>query len=196
MKKKNLFYLLLCVMSCVSVGCGIPSLDLKETQKTTLFLRKDHTVQHLAVESFDQPYYKEEECRNFLKEQIAQYNGQQKKKTVEEKGVRIKNGVARLLMEYADLQTYADFQKVETSCTSWEEALQRDLIPKLLVCAKTENTVAREEIKPKKKYQVFISKEEGLQVKVQGCICYYKNAIFLNDTMVQTQKGKTVVIFE
>ena len=68
MKKTTKMMVIFCVTVSILTACGNP---MKKMDKNTVYLKKDSTVESLSIEDFDKPYYKEEELKSFIDEEVT-----------------------------------------------------------------------------------------------------------------------------
>lgn len=85
-------------------GCGAAA---EEAEVSTARFGKDGSVEVVTVETFDQPYYSEDELSQKIEADVEQYNGGADK--IKNKGLKVADGVATLDLQYASAQDYTDF---------------------------------------------------------------------------------------
>lgn len=201
MKKIILAVTLVLCLCLVMMGCKRGKtmqtlLQTEITENTTMVL-KDGKLQSAIVESFDKEYYKEEELKAYLEEQIAEHAKTAGEEAVKLESLEVKNKVAYAKFSYASATNFSTFNELEAYLLTKEEAKSDSRIPSTLLSASEGKEVSKGEALETKEYQVFMINSPSETVIVNGEILYYANATFVNENTVQAgQDGLTVVIFK
>lgn len=97
------------IMALSLSGCGGVSMDV---DTSTLYVGSNGKITEVVVEDFGEDYYDEEELKSHIDDAVSYYEDTGKS-GVKVKKCEVKNGVARLLMEYKDAESYAAFNEAE-----------------------------------------------------------------------------------
>lgn len=92
------------MMTTLLTGCGD---QLSDAAVSTVSLQKDGSVEVVTVEDFGEEYYSEDELSQTIAEELTKYNTTQE--SVKNKELKVKDGTAKLTMEYAEGTDYASF---------------------------------------------------------------------------------------
>ncbi len=92
------------MMTTLLTGCGD---TLSDAAVSTISFQKDGSVETVTVEDFAEDYYSEDELAQTISEELTKYNTGQE--AVKNKELKVKDGTARLTMEYAEGTDYASF---------------------------------------------------------------------------------------
>lgn len=92
------------MMTTLLTGCGD---QLSDATVSTVSLQKDGSVEVVTVEDFGEEYYSEDELSQTIAEELTKYNTTQE--SVKNKELKVKDGTAKLTMEYAEGTDYASF---------------------------------------------------------------------------------------
>lgn len=82
------------------------------TDTNTLYLLEDGRVVSNSVESFDGEAYSEKELKSYIKNVVDTYNAENEN-AVKQKMLKVKDGAATLVMEYATAEDYEEFEGIE-----------------------------------------------------------------------------------
>lgn len=160
-------------------ACGGKKADVKElkagqVKEATLLVKQDGTVQSAIVENFDKDYYNKDELKNFMEEQIQDFNGKNGADSVVLKENDVKDGKAVAIFNYKDMDSYigfykyyAPYAKVGGLACSVKEADSQNLLEERFTDTEG-GSVSREDI---------LSKEDASVIAVEG------------QTLVQTEKA-------
>ncbi len=92
------------MMTTLLTGCGD---KLSDAAVSTVSFQKDGSVETVTVEDFGEDYYSEDELAQTISEELSKYNTTQE--AVKNKELKVKDGTAKLTMEYAEGTDYASF---------------------------------------------------------------------------------------
>lgn len=195
--KRRVLYILLMISLFILTSCnGNQDLIADDIQVNTLLVKDNGSVQSAIVGDFDKPYYKEEEFKNFVDEEVTEYNETKTKDAVTIKSFEIKDDIAKVILKFSSIEHYATFNQVEAAYLTTKEALSREDIPDEFINAKDGETISKEEALNDDKYKVIIL-SEPLDVRVDGKVKYYSNSVLLNDKAVHSaEEGISVVVIK
>ena len=127
-QKKKLIFLagasIVLVILLVVVSVLFQSKPKYESDVDTLFLLEDGKVISVTVESFDESLYDKTALETYIDGLITSYNAQNGEDTIIQKAMTIENGVANLVLEYANAQVYEEFEGAELFHGTLSEALK------------------------------------------------------------------------
>lgn len=196
---KKTFAIALCVCMLLSgTGCKkVESLQLSNVEEETVMIRSDGTVQSGAYELFEEPYYKEEDLKAFITEEIDQFNEEHGEKSVKlsqlEIGKSGKKKIAKAIFTYDDISSYSALNNVDAKCYTMEEAIEAGVLPEILNVAADGSRVLRDEVAAKEDYKVL-----AIQVKADiilpEAVKYYVNAMLLSLKTAETTGEELAVI--
>lgn len=98
------------IMALSLSGCGGVSMDVGTN---TLYVGSNGKITEVIVEDFGEDYYDEDELKSYIDDAVASYQEENGKSGIEVKKYEVKNGVARLLMEYDGYDSYASFNEAK-----------------------------------------------------------------------------------
>ena len=107
MKKIGLM-LLSILISMALFGCE----QEKSDETTTLTIEKNGKVVSSIVEKFDKNYYMEDELKEMIAGDIAEYNASYGDKSVELDKISVSDDIARTTLLHKDYESYAGFNGV------------------------------------------------------------------------------------
>lgn len=107
MKKLCSICLMILVLGMVS-GCAVQYPDTN-----TIYIKKNGSVQEASIESFDKSYYDEQGVKDYIASEISNYEDSYAKGSVKMKDFLLEDGVAKLMMNYDNYQSYKNFNKRE-----------------------------------------------------------------------------------
>ena len=93
-----------------------------EADTNTVYILENGKVVSNSVESFDENAYSKDDLKSYIKESVNAYNAENGD-TVKQKSLKVKDGVAKLVMEYANEDVYEDFEGVDIFVGSVVEAV-------------------------------------------------------------------------
>ena len=99
-------------------GCGY------QADESTLYIEKNKIVS-LDIEDFDEERYDKDELTAYVEEMIASCTAEQGEESVKLKKLKVKNGTATLLIEYADTEAYAGLIGEPLFSGTVEEAVEQ-----------------------------------------------------------------------
>lgn len=93
-----------------------------EADANTVYLLKDGKVVSNSIEDFDENTYSKNDLKNYIKEVVNTYNAEHQN-AVKQKSLSIKDGKAVLVMEYASVDTFEDFDGTDIFVGSLADAM-------------------------------------------------------------------------
>lgn len=106
------------ICMCIMIFCiGLLSGCSKKTDvdTSTVFIEKKGKVTSVDVEHLDKDYYDVDELKEYITEHVEDYTGKNGD-TVKEVSFDVKDGIAKLTMEYDSYEDYTSFNGVELYC--------------------------------------------------------------------------------
>lgn len=189
MNKKRVILCSLLVAFFVFAGCGKKQVP----DSTTLVIDKKDKITQTLVESFDKDYYKEEELKATIEDQINRFQEERGKDAVTLKSLKVKNEKAILTMEYNNGKEYGAFNQETFFLGSIHDGIEKgDLDPKLSLNSIEKGKVLEDE---KYKHETLeeLSKEKDLKVlffQNTGMIEVPKNIIAISPHVELVDKKK------
>ena len=203
MKKiKCLCILILCMV--FFAGCSKKT----DVEASTLFIEKKGNIISVDVEELDKEYYDASELEDYISEHMEEYN-EANDGDVEKASFDVKDGVAKLMMEYGSYEDYAKFNGVElysgTALKAQAEGYDFDVkfyAPKEggdgLEEASKEDVLAHEDVKA-----VII--QASLNVQVPGEVLYVsskdvklvgKDTVSIAEDLSKEEAALTYIIYK
>lgn len=179
--KKLLSTGVILIMVCgILSGCGTD----KDADTTTLFVEKDYSVIEVAVGAFDKDYYDEDECRDYVKDEVAAYKDEDGTGTVKFKKLSVEEGTAKLNMTYSDSKAYTEFTGEELFAGTIVEALAEgyefDVDFSKVEDAQVKGSVPAEDVTSNSDYKVVVV-NRTTDVAVHGTIQYVSDGVTMKD---------------
>ena len=167
---KYIIALLAALALVFAVGCGGGDDDVNETE---ISINSKGTVTHRIVESFDKPYYSEDELRGQIEDQISDYCGEKNDdKAVKLKFLEIKEGNATAELIFEDYSDYAAFNDVDFFYGTIGEALDAGYTSDVtLKSADDDETISQYEFEALKDNMIIVT-SESLLIRAPGKIAY------------------------
>ena len=174
MKKRiALLVAALCLLLSLT-GCG----KLKDLNESSITLKDNGSIEVVMYESFDKPYYSEDELMNAVNAEVTAYNGQYGDGKIKVGDHKLENGVMMLTMTFKDVETYNNYmpEKIYVvtlgSCVSAGYDLNRSLV----VVGKDGKTVGKEKLADMSSKKVIIV-NEGVNVRCPSKVTYYSQGM-------------------
>ena len=117
-----LLFLMLVAIMAVFTGCGKKGDSYDET---TVIISKKGDITHRIVEVFDKDYYSEDELRNDINEELAEYCRDKDEEAAQLESLEIRDGMAAAEIVFAKPEDYAAFNEVDFFYGSVEEAIAK-----------------------------------------------------------------------
>lgn len=173
-------------------SCG----NAYEADTNTVYLLENGKIVSNSVESFDEDVYSEKELKSYIKEVVDTYNAENEN-TVKQKSLKVKDGVAALVMEYANADTFEDFEGTEIFVGSIADALEAGYTFEGDFANVADGSVkacTSEEFLSSTDYQVVIIKANVTVSLEDHQICYVssKNTASVKDSSVVIKNGADI----
>ena len=101
------------VAQCLGLGLMIMGLtacmSAKQEEGTSVSVSKDGVITSYIVESFDKPYYDQEELKQMILSEVADYNHTVGTPNVSVEKVLVEDNLATVIMTFANAGDYGDF---------------------------------------------------------------------------------------
>ena len=101
--------LLLAAASLALAGCSMRF----SAEEDAVYVNKDGEIIGAIVEPFDKDYYDGEELETLLDQEVAEYNGENGRNSIEVDSLDVSGGEVKVMMNYATWADYANFNDVE-----------------------------------------------------------------------------------
>ncbi len=122
MKKFSILAIVLTLFVFGLTGC---SSSYSKVDESTIFVQKKGEIIATDVEAFDEDVYDKEKLEEYVKDRIKEYTADNGKNTVKFKKLIVKDGVAKLILEYKSAEDYMKFNGIEIFTGTVEEALEK-----------------------------------------------------------------------
>lgn len=207
--KKVKAVLAVLLAAAVVTGCaGRGETSTFEPKSSGIFVTEAGTLRTATVETYeDQDYYKEEEWKAYLKENVAAYNAEHGEGAVTLNSCSMKDGTASMIFDYATGNDLAQFtaayedtanQVDSITVTGVAEALEQAKAEGVLfIRTKDGKTASTDEIAGKGDYHVVAVEGGPVKIQTEGKIMYTSDGVSLNSSFIaQTAEGKNYIIFK
>lgn len=105
-KTKYVWVAFLCLV--FFAGCSKKT----DVKTSTLFVEKKGNLISVDVEALDKDYYDESELESYISDHVEEYNSKNGG-NVKKSSFNVKDGIAKLMMEYESYEDYAGFNGIE-----------------------------------------------------------------------------------
>ena len=189
--KKIAFVAIAVTMICMLSGCTNYA---KKYDKSTIIVKKNHSIVEVAVENFKGSSVKAEELEDYVKEQIQTYNDENGKK-IKKKSIDTENmSKVKLVLTYKDIESFNGFNLQECKLGDFSDMKVSEL--KGTYTSADGKSVTYKNLKDVDKANVFIV-PEATDVVVNGDILYYNEEASVKDGVVTTTgKDNAIIIFK
>lgn len=109
--------IILCLGMLAGCGSGISA------DENTVFVKKDGSVVSVDVENFDANTYDEQGLKEYVEQTISEYNEENGKNLVKLKNLSVKDGQAKLTLQYASAADYRKLSGIDFFAGTLAEAL-------------------------------------------------------------------------
>lgn len=197
--KKPLYFVLVAIMGvCCITGCKKgTSIKLSDISESTILLSSSGSIQSASVEEFDKSYYDKDELKDFIKNDIATFNSKDNnEEAVKLEDFNVSDKTAKVLLTYKDIDLYNEYNSSNIQVLTMEEAVEKDVLPDTLQDAISSSEVAKADVTANSEYMVVVV-DELIDIKTEGKIKYYSDAMLLNEQTAQSVEGKkTIIVYE
>jgi hypothetical protein len=196
--KKSILISILSLIAIVLFGCSTEKvIKVDEVKANTILIKNDGTIQAATVETFEKDYYNSTELETFITEKITEYNSTDTAEAITLGSLKVDNGNAILLLNYANLNAYNGFNESNVVFTSATEAKTgENILPEVFVSASNGAYVAPDVALKNDKYKVIILKD-NTELVVDGKIKYFTNGKLISKSKFQASgENESVVIYK
>ncbi len=178
-------------------SCGT---NYAEAETNTVYVLENGKVISTDVEAFDEKTYDKDKLQSYVKDSINTYNAEIGKNSLKEKSLKIEDGKAVLVLEYADVDTYEAVNAVELFVGTVKEAqaagYKFDASYAKLTDGKAISATA-EDFTKSDDYKVVIIKS-NTKVVVPGEICFIstQNVAKVGEDYVLIKDGSQLLVEE
>lgn len=195
MKKLSFLFVMVLLLTTLA-GCkkGNVTIKTSEIEQNTMLVKSDGTIQVATVEEFNQDYYDLNELESFIHDNITEFN----QKVGNDKAIVLdsldkKKDKAIMVLEYANMEFYAQFNEVEAALL---EEVTGDTVKSfattLIQAGKEEADSA--EFESLKNAKAIVLNEEYDLLLGEKIRYYSKNSTYVDDHKVHTSPDGTSVI--
>ncbi|MCR4801599.1 MAG: hypothetical protein K5895_01160 [Lachnospiraceae bacterium] len=188
---------IICLISCLFAlaGCGSSTkLSLADTEMDTVYISADGNVELVSVEDFDKKDYSESDLKSFIKDAVSEYNDKQGKDSVTMEDFTVKSKVAKVLLTFNSVESYAGFQNEDLNIMNIEDVGDNMVLPTSFTAAKDDSLISKDDILSKKGLKMMIIGDSALHIEIDGTVMYYADANLTGSNSVETTEGQTAVI--
>ena len=115
--------MLLAILLAITVaGCGKSD---EAYDETTVIIDKKGGITHRIVENFDKSYYDEDELRQDIDDELAEYCKDKDEKAARLNSLKIEDGIATAEISFAGCGDYAAFNDVDFFYGTINEAMEK-----------------------------------------------------------------------
>lgn len=173
-------------------SCGTYDVD-----RSTVFIEEDGKVVSATVESFDENTYSKDELKEYISAAIEEFNSKNGEKSAKQKTLSVKEGVATLVIEYANTSLFQKFEGTEIFVGSIADAMEAGFAfdgQFASVAGGVVREAAFEDFANDSEYKVAIIKA-NTKVVIDGTIYYVstENVESVGEDYIITKSGVTLV---
>lgn len=183
---------------CCMTGCKKgTSLKLSDVSESTILLLGNGSMQGASVEEFDKSYYDKDELKEFIKNDIETFNAKDDHAdAVELKDFNVADQTAKVLFSYKSIDLYNEYNSSNIQIMTMSEAIEGNVLPDTLLDAISGGEVAKADVTANSEYMVAVV-NELINIKTEGNIKYYSEAMLMNEQTAQSIEGKnTIIVYE
>ena len=195
--KKLAFLSVMVFMIFTLAGCkkGNVSIKTSQIEANTMLIKSDGIVQVATVEEFNESYYDLDELETYIKENLAEFNQSVGNETaVVLDALDKKAGKAIMVLEYANMEYYAEFSETEAKLLTTLSDSDLEELPDTLQSAQEEGSISKSELTALEEAKVVILNEE-YNLIVSDKIKYYSNGTLIDAKEIQTNGEGAVVVY-
>ena len=195
--KKICIILLTTMIIFLLIGCsGDIELTEEEITNNTLVLHEDGSLQVAIIDLFDKEYYDFEEFKDFINEEVGEYNGEHTEDSIVVDIISQADNKVVLILTYKGIEDYTVFNGVSGFWIDANTASQGyTKLPETLV-NKRGDIISRAEALDDDKYKVFAINEE-MKIIIDGKILYYYNGNYIDSKTLESDKDEmTYIIYK
>lgn len=194
--KKQLYFIVVVIMGlCFMTGCKKgTTLKLSDVTESTILLYGNGSIQGASVEAFDESYYDKNELKDFIKSDIETFNSKDgNEDAVKLNSYDVSNETAKVLLTYRDMDVYDAYNSSDIKSLTMDEAMNQGILPDTLTDAASGEKVSKEDVTKHTEYMI-VTVSEVIDVKVEGTVKYYSNAMLLDEQTMQSEADKNAII--
>ncbi len=192
MKKLWLGIILVLTVGCLT-GCVN---DAKKYSKNTLIVKKNGSVEEVAVEDYKDSSVKAEDLKTYIDEQITAYNDEQHKKVVKNKLLDTEDmSKVKLVLSYKSIEDFNGFNSLECNLNDVDGCKESELTGSFQ-SAEDKKSAKVADILETKKAKV-LTVPEKTDVVVKGDILYYNDQVTIKDDVITTTgKANAIIVYK
>lgn len=183
---KIIISLYLVLITVGSTACSLTSGE----QQTEITVLKDESINIQIIESFDKPYYDEEDLRQSILTKVANYNRSAGSGNISVEKIEVEEQSAKVLMHYVSPEDYAQFNKTVFFIGSTSQAKEAgyDLNTVLSGVEDAMETIGMSDMLNMSDYRILIT-DSKIPITLDGKIEYLSS----NATVSKNKKTVTLV---
>ncbi len=195
--KKLTFLSVLVIMIVTLGGCRKGNVSIKTSgiEANTMLIKSDGIVQVATVEEFNESYYDMDELREYINDNLAKFNEEVGNETaVVLDDLDKKRDKAIMVLEYQNLDYYAQFNEVEAKQITKLTAKELEELPTTFESAQEEESISKSDLATLENINVVVLEEE-YNLIVSEKIKYYANGTLNGAKEIHTFPEGTVVVY-
>lgn len=175
---KIIISLYLVLITVGSTACNLAAGE----QQTEITVSKDGSVSIQIIESFDKPYYDEEDLRESILTKVASYNRSVGSGNISVEKIEVNEQSAKVLMSYLSSEDYAQFNKTVFFIGSPEEAEEAgyDLNTVLSGATDSMETIGMSDMLNMSDYRILIT-DSKIPITIDGKVEYLSNNVTVSN---------------
>lgn len=180
------------------VGCAKDvDLTTEVVDINTMVIREDGKVQVAIVDVFDEDYYEMEEFKDFITNEIDQYNADHGEGSITFDIIEQKDKKVIVVITYSNIEHYSAFnstsgQLVSAATAKGGDSNLQSKLPESFLDKKGETITSAQALK-KDEYKVLVI-NENTKIIVEGKILYYSNGDYIDSSSLQSAEEETTFI--
>ena len=186
--------MLLGISAVMLGGCSMKF----SAEEDAVYVNKKGQVLGAIVESFDKDYYDADELQGMLEQDVAEYNGENGKNSIEVDSFKVSGGQVKVIMNYADWADYAHFNDVQFFAGKLADIQGKNYGANVTFTGRDESeTLTLDQIEGD--YYVILL-EEKIVVQTAGKIAYVSNNVSIEGEKLarvnEDATGLAYIIYE
>lgn len=156
-----------------------------EPSASSLYIQKDGKLTQAIVESFEQDFYTLDGISSMTQKEVDTYNQSFGEERITINRLEVKDGTLYLLLDYADADTYSQYNEVYCFVGTIDDALSAGLSFDMVFKDRSYEECTAAKATEKKSSHVAVLKEEGM-VELESPVKYVSNNVeIIEDRLVQ-----------
>ncbi len=138
-----------------------PESDVALTDETVISIDKDGGITTTMVEKFEASYYQQAELQDMILSEAAAYNAGNGEGSIGVEKIQVENGLVNVIMNFADMECYADYKEVVFFVGTIAEAQEKGFDLNI-TCHEVDDeskTVSKDQIVEMEKVYILITDE-------------------------------------